>query len=61
MLQTLQAVAAPDDFAELLGLSPGAPTLRIVQVGYGATGLVVEDAVSWYRGDRYKYVGELQG
>ncbi len=61
MLQTLQAVAAPADIAGLLGLPAGAPTLRIAQVGYGVTGLVVEDAVSWYRGDRYKYVGELEG
>lgn len=61
VLQTLEAVAAPVDIAGLLGLPPGAPTLRIAQVGYGATGLVVEDAVSWYRGDRYKYVGELEG
>ena len=29
--------------------------------GYDAAGKAVEDAVSWYRGDRYKYVGEIEG
>lgn len=61
MLQTLEAVAAPDRIAHLLGIAPGAPILRIAQVGYGADGKAVEDAESWYRGDRYKYVGELEG
>jgi GntR family transcriptional regulator len=61
MLQTLQAVAAPEEIAGHLGIAPGAPVLRIEQVGYGADGRAVEDALTWYRGDRYKYVGELQG
>lgn len=61
ILQTLEAVAAPKDIAALLGIATGAPVLRIAQVGYAATGTAVEDAVSWYRGDRYKYVGELEG
>lgn len=61
MLQTLEAVAAPDEIGSLLGLDPGVPVLRIAQVGYAADGRAVEDAISWYRGDRYKYVGELEG
>lgn len=61
MLQTLEAVAAPANIAALLNIAPGAPTLRIAQVGYGADGKAVEDAVSWYRGDKYKYIGELEG
>lgn len=61
MLQSLEAVAAPADIAALLGIENGAPVLRIAQVGYGADGKAVEDAVSFYRGDRYKYVGELEG
>lgn len=61
MLQTLEAVAAPGEIATLLSISPSAPVLRIAQVGYAADGRGVEDAVSWYRGDRYKYVGELAG
>lgn len=61
MLQTLEAIGAPPEIAAHLGVAPGAPTLRIAQVGYGADGKAVEDAVSWYRGDRYKYIGELEG
>ncbi|MEI6098570.1 MAG: GntR family transcriptional regulator [Alphaproteobacteria bacterium] len=61
MLQTLEAVSAPADIAMLLDINPGAPVLRIAQVGYSADGKAVEDAMSWYRGDRYKYVGELEG
>ncbi len=61
MLQSLEAVAAPADVAALLGIDAGAPVLRIAQVGYAADGRAVEDAMSWYRGDRYKYVGELEG
>jgi GntR family transcriptional regulator len=61
MLQSLQAVAVPDEIAGELGVPPGAPALRIAQVGYGAGGRAVEDALSWYRGDRYTYVGELEG
>lgn len=61
ILQTLEAVAAPDEIASHLGITVAAPVLRIAQVGYGRTGQAVEDAVSWYRGDRYKYVGELEG
>jgi GntR family transcriptional regulator len=61
MLQTLEAVAAPAEIVLLLGIEPGAPVLRIAQVGYAADGRAVEDAISWYRGDRYKYVGELAG
>jgi GntR family transcriptional regulator len=61
MLQTLEAVAAPVEIAALLGIAENAPVLRIAQVGYAADGRAVEDATSWYRGDRYKYVGELEG
>ena len=45
----------------MLGIRLGAPILRIAQVGYADSGKAVEDAVTWYRGDRYKYVGELEG
>lgn len=61
MLQTLEAVAAPDRIAALIGIDVRAPVLRIAQLGYVADGRAVEDSVSWYRGDRYKYVGELAG
>ncbi|MGV3490157.1 MAG: UTRA domain-containing protein, partial [Devosia sp.] len=61
VLQSLQATGATPEIAGHLGIDTGAAVLEIAQLGYGAAGTVVEDAVSWYRGDRYKYVGELRG
>lgn len=61
MLQTLQALPVDPEIAAHLGIPPGAPVLRIAQIGYGPDGRAVEDALSIYRGDRYKYVGELVG
>jgi GntR family transcriptional regulator len=61
VLQSLQATEANDEIAGHLGVRPGAAVLEITQLGYGEAGTVVEDAVSWYRGDRYKYVGEIRG
>lgn len=61
VLQSLQATEADEELAGHLCIRQGAAVLEISQLGYGATGTVVEDATSWYRGDRYKYVGEIRG
>jgi GntR family transcriptional regulator len=61
ILQSLQAVAANPEMARTLGLDPGAALLEITQVGYAANGQAVEDSIGWYRGDRYRYVGEITG
>jgi DNA-binding GntR family transcriptional regulator len=61
ILQSLEATEATAELAELLSIAPGAAVLKIAQVGYGAGGTAVEDGISWYRGDRYKYVGEIKG
>lgn len=61
VLQSLQATEADEELAGHLCIRRGAAVLEISQLGYGATGTVVEDATSWYRGDRYKYVGEIRG
>lgn len=61
VLQSLQATEAGPDVAEPLGIRVGAAVLEITQVGYDETGTAVEDAISWYRGDRYRYVGEIRG
>jgi GntR family transcriptional regulator len=61
ILQSLQAVAANTDLAAKLGLDPGAALLEITQVGYAEGGQAVEDSIGWYRGDRYRYVGEITG
>lgn len=61
ILQSLQAIEAPPEIAAHLGIRERSAVLEISQLGYGENGSVVEDAVSWYRGDRYKYVGEIRG
>lgn len=61
VLQSLKAIEANEELAGHLGIRTGAAVLEISQLGYGQTGTVVEDATSWYRGDRYKYVGEIRG
>jgi GntR family transcriptional regulator len=60
MLQSLKAVEASGVIASLLGIRTGAAVFEISQLGYGETGRVVEDSIGWYRGDRYKYVGEIK-
>jgi GntR family transcriptional regulator len=59
ILQTLEAKEASTELSQLLGIDPGAAVLKIAQVGYGENATAVEDAITWYRGDRYKYVGEI--
>ena len=62
ILQSLKATEAERrDRRTHLGIREGAAVLEISQLGYSAGGAVVEDAISWYRGDRYKYVGEIRG
>lgn len=61
ILQSLKATEATENIASHLEIRPGAAVLEITQLGYDAEGSVVEDAISWYRGDRYKYVGEIRG
>lgn len=61
ILQQLEAVEASAEIAGHLGIAVGAAVLKIAQVGYDADGSAVEDAISWYRGDRYRYVGEIKG
>jgi GntR family transcriptional regulator len=61
ILQSLRAVEASPDLADKLEIAEGAALLEITQVGYAADGQAVEDAIGWYRGDRYKYVGEIVG
>ena len=61
VLQSLTATEADEKLARYLGMRPGGAVLEISQLGYGANGTVVEDAITCYRGDRYKYVGEIRG
>jgi GntR family transcriptional regulator len=58
-LQRLRAVLFDDAQAALLGIEPGSPGLYIERRGFLADGRVIEATQSWYRGDAYDFVAEL--
>lgn len=58
-LQRLRAISFDSDQAALLGVEPGAPGLFIERRGYLRDGRPVETTHSWYRGDSYDFVAEL--
>jgi GntR family transcriptional regulator len=58
-LQRLRAVLFDADQAKLLGIEQGAPGLLIERRGYLEDGRAVEMTRSWYRGDAYDFVAEL--
>jgi GntR family transcriptional regulator len=58
-LQRLRAVLIDEDRARLLQVEPGAPGLYIERRGFLEDGSVIEATESWYRGDAYDFVAEL--
>jgi GntR family transcriptional regulator len=58
-LQRLRAVLFDARQAELLGVEQGAPGLLIERRGFLEDGRAVEMTQSWYRGDAYDFVAEL--
>jgi GntR family transcriptional regulator len=58
-LQRLRAVTLEGEGATLLGLEPGSPCLYIERRGVLDDGRVIEATRSWYRGDAYDFVAEL--
>lgn len=58
-LQRLRAVAFADEQARLLGMTEGAPGLLIERRGFLRDGRAVEFTQSYYRGDAYDFVAEL--
>jgi len=58
-LQRLRAVLFDDTQAKLMGLEAGAPGLLIERRGLLDDGRAVEMTRSWYRGDAYDFVAEL--
>ncbi len=58
-LQRLRAVAFTTDQAEILAVLPGDPGLFIERRGFLADGRAAEFTQSWYRGDAYDVVAEL--
>ena len=59
-LQRLRAVLFTSEQAELLGIEPAAPGLLIERRGFLPDGQAVEFTRSFYRGDSYDFVAELQ-
>ncbi|CAN7488650.1 GntR family transcriptional regulator [Phenylobacterium sp. LjRoot225] len=58
-LQRLRAVLFTRDQAELLGIQAGDPGLLIERRGFLPDGRIVEVTQSYYRGDAYDFVAEL--
>ena len=58
-LQRLRAVQIDEEQAELLGVKPGDAALYIERRGFLDDGRVIEATESWYRGDAYDFVAEL--
>lgn len=58
-LQRLRAVLFNAEQAQLLGVEAGAPGLFIERRGFLEDGRAIEMTHSWYRGDAYDFVAEL--
>jgi GntR family transcriptional regulator len=58
-LQRLSAANLGAEDAALLGVVPGAAALAIERVSFLASHEPVEFTRSWYRGDAYDFVAEL--
>lgn len=59
VLQRLRAVLFTPEQADLLGIDAGSPGLEIERRGFAADGRTVEFTKSYYRGDAYDFVAEL--
>ena len=60
-LQRLRAIAFTPEQAEVLGIEAGMPGLFIERRGFLADGRTAEFTQSYYRGDAYDVVAELNG
>lgn len=58
--ETIETVPAPPREADLLEVTVGYPMLLLSRNSRDAAGRPVEFVVSFYRGDRYKFVAQLQ-
>lgn len=58
-LQHMRAVLFEERQAELLGIAEGAPAFFIERRGFNSAGKLVELTKSWYRGDAYDFVAEI--
>ena len=58
-LQRLRAIQIDEERAKLLGVKVGDAALYIERRGFLEDGRVIEATESWYRGDAYDFVAEL--
>ena len=58
-LHRLRAVLFTPEQSDLLGVAPGAAGLLIERRAFSRTGQAVEVTQSFYRGDAYDFVAEL--
>ena len=58
-IRAVEAIAAPEQEAELLQISKGAPVQYIESTFFTDTDLAVEFSTAWYRGDHSRFVIEL--
>lgn len=54
-VDTIDAVSATEEAAELLRVSPGAPLLQTTRISWDAEGRFIEHVVAQYRADLYHY------
>jgi GntR family transcriptional regulator len=59
--QTIRAILAPGDLADLLAIRPKSALLFIERVSYSQGGIPIEFLRIYYRADRYVLYNELQG
>jgi GntR family transcriptional regulator len=59
VLQRLRAILFTPEQSELLGIEPGSAGLEIERRGFASDGRTVEFTKSYYRGDSYDFVAEL--
>jgi len=59
--QTIQAIAAPPQMAERLGIKKNVPLLFFERVSFSQDNIPAEFLQAYYRGDRYTLYNELQG
>lgn len=60
-MQTIRAINAAPEMADLLSISPGSPLLMFERVSFSQDNIPVEFLQAYYRADRYILYSELQG
>jgi GntR family transcriptional regulator len=56
----IEAVAATEEVADLLKMTPGSPILQVTRVARGLSGKPIELVIATYRNDLYRYIIRLK-